>query len=537
MASSAYGSVKRRKTNPTSSTAKSTVKSSESCSEDECRFCDFIETSHWDSSSAASPASATVDDCALCLPDKARGTKDAAGEVGVGKVGKSLQQQFPVCDDPDCPEGVCDDCPEDVCDECSVTAKSCKECVDECKSSCPDFGPAESLSRPATSYSFFDSYCDMFPGASPHFPDYSSRLPHLPPEAPHHAFSVSNTYSYPSHLNAYHESDPSNAAAAGWKRSFDELELSRALVDMSASTQLLDSVGASFQNHLPQSSHSHGLGSDWMSASPMQICHSHHGALSHSVISEALPYSASPQTSPDYSETPSGQRRPSISQDEARERSDSGSAAPVTKDTEQTSMICQWADANGRLCGQVIRSGADMHEHLKAIHHTRTAVECRWLGCRVSASGPNPHKFANSVERHTWGHSGHRPYRCSVCFMGFAAAAVRDEHYNNFHLGCKNYECEVCGHRCSSARNLKRHKDEKHSAERYQCEFCRELGKQRLFPRGSNLARHFRKCRAVLTKFPEARGAAEGKIADDWFPPGYKGGPQGMDKAKVVPPM
>ena len=195
---------------------------------------------------------------------------------------------------------------------------------------------------------------------------------------------------------------------------------------------------------------------------------------------------------------------------------------------------CQWASSDGRPCGEVFASGNDMHEHLKTAHGVRSEVFCHWIGCSVGALESSPHRFASNVERHTWGHSGYRPYKCSACNEGFAAASVRDEHFTNIHLRKKVFACDKCSHQCTSATNLKRHKDDKHGVERFQCEFCNRNGRRRLFPRGPNLARHFRNCKFVMGQFPEA--IADGKVKADWLPPGYRRGHHGMDRAKVTPP-
>ncbi|KAI9880765.1 MAG: zinc-finger protein [Pleopsidium flavum] len=197
---------------------------------------------------------------------------------------------------------------------------------------------------------------------------------------------------------------------------------------------------------------------------------------------------------------------------------------------------CQWANLDGQSCGRVFALGNDLHEHLKAAHSVKSEVFCRWVGCCFGVLGDTPHQYAYSVERHTWGHSGYRPYKCPTCSEGFAAANVRDEHFTNLHLKRKTFSCDTCTHQCTSATNLKRHKDDKHRTERFQCEFCNRNGKMRLFPRGPNLARHFRKCKYVLAQFPEAISAATGKIDDDWLPNGYRRGHHGMDRAKVTPP-
>ena len=198
------------------------------------------------------------------------------------------------------------------------------------------------------------------------------------------------------------------------------------------------------------------------------------------------------------------------------------------------SLQCQWADSDGVPCGEIVGQGHGMHEHLRSAHAVKTQVYCRWVGCSVGVRRSSPHRFASSVERHTWGHSGYRPYKCEACNEGFAAASVRDEHFKNIHLRKKEFSCDMCSHQCTSATNLKRHKDDKHSAERYQCEFCNRHGKRRLFPRGPNLARHFRNCKYVQAQFAET--AAAGKAKADWLPPGYKRGHHGMDRAKVTPP-
>lgn len=207
-----------------------------------------------------------------------------------------------------------------------------------------------------------------------------------------------------------------------------------------------------------------------------------------------------------------------------------------TKQSSHDAIMCQWANDAGQPCGKYFKLADDLHDHLREAHNTKSSLFCRWIGCSVSELTPHPHRYANSVQRHTWGHSGYRPYKCSACGEGFAAANVRDEHFSNIHLNKKMFACDVCDHQCSSATNLKRHKDERHRAERFQCEFCNRNGKIRLFPRGQNLARHFRKCKFVLASFPEAKGSQEGKIEDTWYPPGYKKGHHGMNRAKITPP-
>ena len=201
---------------------------------------------------------------------------------------------------------------------------------------------------------------------------------------------------------------------------------------------------------------------------------------------------------------------------------------------------CQWDDPTSGVCRQMFVSPDDLHDHLRVTHGVSSEVFCRWTNCRCGHTSTSPHRFAGGVLRHTWGHSGYRPYKCPTCRAGFAAADVRDEHVTNVHLGQKMYSCDVlgCGHECSGISNLRRHKQDRHGAERFQCEFCNWNGKRRLFSRPQNLRRHFKTCKFVLARFPEARRAASGKeICQEWLPPGYGPGHGGMNRAKAICPL
>ena len=200
---------------------------------------------------------------------------------------------------------------------------------------------------------------------------------------------------------------------------------------------------------------------------------------------------------------------------------------------------CQWDDPTGGLCGRIFASPDDLHHHLRAAHGVSSEIFCRWTGCRCGHTTPFPHRFAGGVLLHTWGHSGYRPYKCPTCRAGFAAADIRDEHVANVHLGQNMYTCDVpgCHHECSGISNLRRHKQDRHRAERFQCEFCNRNGKRTLFSRPQNLRRHFKSCSFVLARFPEAQRGASGKEKwREWLPPGYVTGQGGMNRAKIICP-
>ena len=197
---------------------------------------------------------------------------------------------------------------------------------------------------------------------------------------------------------------------------------------------------------------------------------------------------------------------------------------------------CQWDDPVEGICGVTFATPRDLHNHLKKVHNIGSEVFCRWDSCYCGHRTGSPHYFPHGLLRHSWGHSGYRPYKCPACPAEFAAAHVRDEHIANIHFGQKRYSCDVCGcnHKCSSLPNLKRHKQDKHRDERFECEYCNRAGKRRLFSRAENLVRHFRTCKAVLMEFPKAPRDSSGVIKKGWFPPGYGQGRGGTKTAQII---
>jgi len=450
---------------------------------------------------------------------------------------EDLACQTDICTDPTCPELDCDGCfdydkycadctgdNQEDCEQCSEHDAHCQDCFDDCTSECDlpltDCGEACCLDHdyaPAGSYSeFFGSQtADMF-GPSVASPRFPSRLH---PDA-------NRAILYPDERLEPAASVPERVPQISVGGSARTL-VSSAIQQPLSGLDLLQAVGSAcinasqFQGVSPTSlddfiKPSIGIKAALAAVKDIPKASSVYSSFHNDHLDASRPLtSASPKSSSLAFEKP---------------------ASPISKGPPTEVLSCRWADAPGEPCGQVFYLAEDLHNHLREAHNTRSDVFCRWIGCPVSAFSDNPHRYANSVQRHTWGHSGYRPYKCLACGEGFAAANVRDEHFSNIHLKKKLFCCDVCGHQCTSATNLKRHNDERHRAERFQCEYCNRNGKIRLFPRGPNLARHFRKCKYVLLSFPEAIGAVEGKIEDAWYPPGYKKGHHGMDKAKITPP-
>lgn len=404
-------------------------------------------------------------------------------------------------------------CAENVCDECLEDEDYCDECVVHCGSDCGVAFRCDQLDVGVDdSYAFGGSDSELFGDQTAQTFGFGRPLPQLPTE--NTMVDSGDLGQAPSDANL--STLPNYSMDQGYPGSFLQPNLFP---------------------HFPWSLYRQRSPPQAITSSTSSCKSSDQGPPSHELTFADISPLACKATSPVQSSKPThGSLDPTDTTANAHydhvnlstEHSDS--AGPF-----HPTLRCQWADLTGEPCGKTLALGEDMHEHLKSAHGVKSEVFCRWVGCSVGVLKASPHRFASSVERHTWGHSGYRPYKCSACNEGFAAASVRDEHYTNIHLRKKVFACDMCSHQCTSATNLKRHKDDKHSAERFQCEFCNQNGKRRLFPRGPNLARHLRNCKYVMAQFPEA--AAAGKTKADWLPPGYRRGHHGMDRAKVTPPQ
>lgn len=451
-----------------------------------------------ESDSEFSSIGRTLSECATCLNES-----NVAGCCHF-LTNAEERQTLPGCMDPGCAEVLCN--------ECSDHEEWCDDCVVDCGSDCGmSVGCDELDIRVGDTYSFEGSHSELFGDQTAQTFGFGRRLPQL---------VIENTIT----------------ESSGIRKILDDTTLSTFAGHNTNQSSPSSRLRQNLSLHVALAPHTQ--------LSPPEVTtpgRSINRSASHGINSHELtPAGISPPTRSDTSlvyssDSTHGNLDPTESTSSAHY--DHINLLTETGHSETPfapSLRCQWTDQNGEPCGETLKLGNNMHEHLKSAHGVKSEVVCRWVGCPVGVHTSSPHRFASSVERHTWGHSGYRPYKCPTCNEGFAAASVRDEHFTNIHLRKKVFSCDMCSHQCTSATNLKRHKDDKHSAERYQCEFCNQVGRKRLFPRGPNLARHFRNCKSVLAQFPEA--AAAGKLKTDWLPPGYKRGHHGMDRARVAPP-
>lgn len=71
-------------------------------------------------------------------------------------------------------------------------------------------------------------------------------------------------------------------------------------------------------------------------------------------------------------------------------------------------------------------------------------------------------------------HKTMKPYKCSVCHMGFTQMSELRQH-NKLHPNLKQYECKLCNMKFVKRSNLKLHQNhhkQKHSGQIYKCHYC-----------------------------------------------------------------
>jgi hypothetical protein len=537
--SSAYHKSQPRSRDINFSNGRNPTSPSTCSSDEQCQFCGFVDSSRCDSASVAPSQPQSPSICPWCS------CKRTSCKAAQPTSERRKSPQPSVCVDPECAKNGSEYCTESVCEQPSDYEENCEDCIRDCAADC---NVCLNGDEPNCRDYFSVDLCDeLFGGHATQPFDQESSLSTLTSETIPFHFGDSNAYSG----TAEGPARPEQHSLENCFGSYDGPKLSSSnaiqFLWQPRSTKVSEAI------HLPGSkvlapvpafndewdTSFHIVASaDGMKGDILSVPASSRPPSDNCIVARKPPGPA--QCDLSRLELPAADFKKAMAAGHPR---NSGQSLDIFWETKSpigptpTTAQCQWADLDGQPCGKTFSLGSGMNEHLKATHGVTRENYCRWVGCRFGMLGATPHKYANSVERHTWGHSGYRPYKCQICLEGFAAAQVRDEHFANFHLKRKMFACDICNHQCTSARNLKRHKEDMHKTERFQCEFCNQNDKIKLFPRASNLARHFRKCKYVLAQFPDVTGAATGRIVDTWFPPGYRGGHQGMAKAKIMPPI
>ncbi|KAJ6640700.1 Zinc finger protein, partial [Pseudolycoriella hygida] len=137
-------------------------------------------------------------------------------------------------------------------------------------------------------------------------------------------------------------------------------------------------------------------------------------------------------------------------------------------------------------CDKMFTTKFGLREHISNIHlgikkartHSHVSYVCELCG--------KSFKNKTSLKKHSYSHSGERPFGCTYCSKRFT---VKDKLKNHImrHENIKNFECSYCGTRKVTMAELKIHMNSHTKHKVYPCPQCSAV-----FSRDSNAKRHFR---------------------------------------------
>ncbi|KAG8179635.1 hypothetical protein JTE90_007365 [Oedothorax gibbosus] len=105
-------------------------------------------------------------------------------------------------------------------------------------------------------------------------------------------------------------------------------------------------------------------------------------------------------------------------------------------------------------CQKGFRSAPLYRRHLRLAHPPPASWACPLC--------PKQFRIKSSLARHLGGHSGERPFVCSLCQRGYSRRSVLALHVQQVHECRKPFQCDACGLRFSQKGNLRAHHRRKH---------------------------------------------------------------------------
>ncbi|XP_037044725.1 zinc finger protein OZF-like isoform X2 [Bradysia coprophila] len=137
-------------------------------------------------------------------------------------------------------------------------------------------------------------------------------------------------------------------------------------------------------------------------------------------------------------------------------------------------------------CDKAFTTKFGLNEHLNNIHlgvrKPRTPSQISYI-CELCGK---TFKNRTLLKKHSYSHSGERPFACIYCAKTFT---VKDKLKNHImrHENIKNFECSHCGMRKVTKAELKIHMNSHTTGKLYPCPQCPAV-----FTRDGNAKRHFR---------------------------------------------
>ncbi|GAB0091583.1 hypothetical protein DMENIID0001_064390 [Sergentomyia squamirostris] len=136
-----------------------------------------------------------------------------------------------------------------------------------------------------------------------------------------------------------------------------------------------------------------------------------------------------------------------------------------------------------KICEKTYKNRVCFLMHIRRLHSGRVYVKNPRRKVMCEECGKEYHCRAELL-RHSYSHSGLRPFSCSQCPKTFARKSRLKDHLMR-HAGILNHVCPICGQRRTTNSKLKVHMNTHTKEKTFSCQYCAKI-----FTSRANMKRH-----------------------------------------------